>query len=82
MQTKKQHADQFAKGGLLGVFVYFAQKYNLDPEVTAVLVPVVAAVLSLLSTKVGDPNIASFFAKALVVEEPKKAASKKKARKK
>lgn len=62
MATSKQHVDQAAKGGALGVLVYLAAKYDLDPEVVALLMPVAAAVLSWASTKVGDPMMASFFA--------------------
>jgi phage shock protein PspC (stress-responsive transcriptional regulator) len=61
MANKAQMNDQAAKGGLLGVFFYVANKYNLDPEIVLVLTPVIAALLASLSTKVGDPEVASFF---------------------
>lgn len=62
MAKSKMHVDQAAKGGALGVLVYLAAKYDLDPEVVALLMPVAAAALSWASTKVGDPMVASFFA--------------------
>jgi hypothetical protein len=49
-------------------------KYTVDAEMTALLMPLAAAALALLSTKVGDPMVASFLAKK---PEEKKAAAKK-----
>lgn len=54
-------ADGVAKGGAMGVVVYLCNKYNIDPVLTALAMPLVAAVLAMASTKIGDPNIASFF---------------------
>jgi hypothetical protein len=62
MDKKKMSYDQVLKGGALGVIVYVCDKYNA------------AAALALLSTKVGDPMVASFLAKK---PEEKKAAAKK-----
>jgi|APGre2960657373_1045057.scaffolds.fasta_scaffold180078_1 hypothetical protein len=56
-----QHVDQAAKGGAMGVVVYLCNKYSVDPMLTALCMPVVAAVLSFASSKIGDPKIASFF---------------------
>lgn len=66
--------DQVLKGGALGVIVYACDKYNVGVEMTALLMPLAAAGLALLSTKVGDPMVASFLAKK---PEEKKAAVKK-----
>ena len=76
MSTKSQNLDQVVKGGALGVWMYLASKQNLDAEVIAVLTPAIAYALAWLSTKVGDPKIASFLAKKPAPEKP---AAKKKA---
>jgi hypothetical protein len=74
MDKKKMSYDQVLKGGALGVIVYVCDKYNVDAEMTALLMPLAAAALAMLSTKVGDPMVASFLAKK---PEEKKAAAKK-----
>ena len=61
MANKAQLNDQAVKGGLLGIFFYFANRYNLDAEIVLVLTPLIAALLASLSTKFGDPKLASFF---------------------
>ena len=68
--------DGVAKGGAMGVVVYLCDKYSIDPMLTALLMPVVAAALALVSTKVGDPSVASFFA-AKPAAKPVAAAKKK-----
>ncbi len=57
-------ADGIAKGGAMGVVVYLCDKYSIDPMLTALAMPLVAAVLAMASTKIGDPTVASFFATA------------------
>jgi hypothetical protein len=69
MDKKTQTLDQVVKGGALGVVVYLCDKYNVDPTLTALLMPLAAAVFAWASTKVGDPSVASFLAKK---EEAKK----------
>ena len=54
-------ADGIAKGGAMGVVVYLCDKYSIDPMLTALAMPLVAAVLAMASTKIGDPTVASFF---------------------
>ena len=76
MSTKSQNLDQAVKGGALGVWVYLSSKQNLDAEVIAVATPAIAYALAWLSTRIGDPKIASFLAKKPAVEKP---AVKKKA---
>jgi hypothetical protein len=63
MDKKSQSFDQVVKGGALGVVVYLCDKYNVDPTLTALLMPLAAYALALASTKVGDPSVASFLAK-------------------
>jgi phage shock protein PspC (stress-responsive transcriptional regulator) len=57
---KQQAMDQTAKGGVLGIITYLAMKYNVDAALVALAMPLVSAVLAWASTKIGDPNIASF----------------------
>ena len=64
MSTRNQTADQTLKGGILGIITYLAMKYNVDPALTALALPVIAAGLSLASTKIGDPEVAAFFGTA------------------
>ena len=55
-----QLTDQAAKGGVLGILVYLANKANLDQEFVALCMPVLAGALAWASTKIGDPELASF----------------------
>jgi len=73
MDKKNQSLDQVIKGGALGVVVYLCDKYNVDPTLTALLMPLAAYAFALASTKIGDPNVASFLAKK---PEAKEAAKK------
>lgn len=61
MATRAQVKDQAAKGGVLGLVVYFLTKNDVDPELVALLLPVIGSALAWLSTRVGDREIASFF---------------------
>lgn len=74
MDKKSQSLDQVAKGGALGVIVYLCDKYNVDPMLTALLMPLAAYGLAWASTKVGDPTVASFLVKK---PEEKKGTAKK-----
>lgn len=82
MSTRNQTADQTLKGGVLGIITYLAMKYNVDPALTALALPVIAAGLSLASTKIGDPEVAAFFGTANgkpmdIAPAAKKAPAKK-----
>jgi len=59
--SKSQVGDQMAKGGVMGLVVYFANKGNIDPELLAICMPLIAGVMAFVSSKIGDPAIASFF---------------------
>lgn len=59
--NKPQTADQVFKSGLLGLFVYFANRWNMDPVLVSILVPMIGAVLAYASQHVGNPDLASFF---------------------
>ena len=62
-------ADVATKGGVLGVISYLFSTYNVDPALNIVVLPAVMYVLNVLSTKVGDPQVANFFAKQSKVVE-------------
>jgi len=85
---KQQTTDQAAKGGVLGIITYLLIKWNVDAALIAMTTPVLAAVLSWASTKIGDPAIASFFGtegnndgKPMKVAKKKTAAKKTTSRK-
>lgn len=80
----KAHADAAIKGLALGVLTYSATKLDLTPELIAIFLPAVAALLSFLSTKIGDKNTALILGLTQPIVEPapvkkvvKKAAPKK-----
>lgn len=56
-----QGVDQTVKGGVLGLFTYFGAKYNVDPGLLAVAMPLLAGVMAFISSKIGDPHLASVF---------------------
>lgn len=56
-----QMKDQAAKGGVMGIIMYFAYKNDVDPELMALSIPVISAVLAFISAKIGDKELASFF---------------------
>jgi len=58
---KSQVGDQMAKGGIMALVVYFANKGDIDPELVAICMPLIAGIMAVVSTKIGDPAIASFF---------------------
>lgn len=75
--NKATAADGAVKGGAMGVVVYLCDKYSIDPMLTALAMPLVAAALAWVSTKIGDPAVASFFAAAQAAA-PAKAEKKSK----
>lgn len=75
--NKATAADGAVKGGAMGVVVYLCDKYSIDPMLTALAMPLVAAALAWVSTKIGDPAVASFFA-APQAAAPAKAEKKSK----
>jgi hypothetical protein len=59
--TNKQfHANATASGGVLGIVTYLLIKFNVDPALTSMALPMFAGLLSYISTKIGDPTVASF----------------------
>jgi hypothetical protein len=77
--NRSQNLDQSAKGGLIGVLFALGVKAGVDTSILIALSPLVAALLAQLSTKVGDPTIASFIGAKAAQKKPltvKKAAKK------
>jgi hypothetical protein len=60
-KAQRQTADQTVKGGIMGLLMYVAMQYNVDPGLIAASTPVVAGILAWLSTKIGDPELACLF---------------------
>lgn len=60
-KSARQIGDQTTKGGVIGLFIYWATKNNVDPALVALLVPIISTVLAWISTKIGDPNLACLF---------------------
>ena len=75
------HADATVKGLALGVLTYVAAKVDLAPELIALLLPAVAAGLSVLSTKIGDKNTALLIQVATKALEVAPVAAKAPAKK-
>lgn len=61
--------DVATKGGAIGVVSYLMSTYEVDPALNIVVLPAILYVLNVLSTKIGDPQIANFFAKQSKVVE-------------
>lgn len=85
---KNNHLDATVKGAAIGVLTYVATQLNVSAEVVALAIPLVAAGLSVLSSKIGDKNTALLVdlaakavkqmpAKEAPKEEPKKEVAKK-----
>jgi hypothetical protein len=55
--------DQGIKGALIGIYSYVTVKLGLDVEAVAAFTPLVMIIINWLSTKIGDPTVASFLAK-------------------
>ena len=76
--TRQQTADQSLKGGVAGIIIFLLAKNNADPVFIAMATPVIDGVLSWVSTKIGDPQVASFIGVAGVEDgKPVKVAAKK-----
>ena len=58
--TRQQTTDQASKGGIVGIVLYLFMKWDVDPALIAMSTPVLVGLLSWVSTKIGDPTLASF----------------------
>ena len=79
MSVKTQINDQTLKGAILGLVAYGMMKLNVPEELQAALYPLILWVLAVVSTKMGDPEVASFLNKTAVKKAPAKKAPAKKA---
>jgi hypothetical protein len=57
-ELKTAHADAAIKGAALGILTFAAAKYDVSAEIVALALPAVAAVISVVSTKIGPKNTA------------------------
>ena len=56
-----QTADQTLKGAVIALGSYIAHKYNVDPQIIALSIPVASAVMAWISTRFGNENTACLF---------------------
>jgi hypothetical protein len=56
-----QRSDQTFKGAVAALVAYVLIQFGADDALVLVVTPVVTGLLAILSTKVGDPEMASFF---------------------
>jgi len=56
-----QTVDQTLKGAVLALGSYVANKYNVDPQIIMLSVPVAAGVMAWLSTLFGNKHTACIF---------------------
>lgn len=61
--------DVATKGGVVGLVSYVLSTYEIDASLNIVILPAILYVLNVLSTKIGDPQIANFFARQSKVVE-------------
>ena len=59
--AKLQTADQTLKGAIIGLGAYIANKYDVDPQLIALAIPVLAGIMAHLSTLFGNRNTACMF---------------------
>jgi len=64
-----QTADQTLKGAVIALGSYIAHKYNVDPQIIALSIPVASALMAWISTRLGNENTACLFVEK---ESPKK----------
>jgi len=59
---KSQAADQAGKSLVATLVTYLLVKYgNMDVELVLIIMPALTLLFAWLSSKIGDPTIASFF---------------------
>jgi len=56
-----QTVDQTLKGAVLALGSYVANKYNVDPQIIALSLPVAAGLMAWISTLLGNKNTACLF---------------------
>ena len=81
-QAKVETADAAIKGAVWGALTYLGAKLDLTPEMIAIAVPAAAALVSVVSTKIGPKNTAlllSVATKAMAAAPVAKKSTAKKA---
>ena len=80
-QAKVETADAAIKGAVLGALTYVGAKLDLTPEMIAIAVPAAAALVSVVSTKIGPKNTALLLSVATKAMEAAPVAKKAPAKK-
>ena len=80
-QAKVETADAAIKGAVLGILTYAGAKLELTPEVIAIALPAAAALVSVVSTKIGPKNTALLLSVATKAMEAAPVAKKAPAKK-
>lgn len=80
-KAKVETADAAIKGAVLGALTYAGAKLDLSPEVIAIALPAVAALVSVVSTKIGPKNTALLLSVATKAMEAAPVAKKAPAKK-
>lgn len=80
-KAKVETADAAIKGAVLGALTYLGAKLDLTPEVIAIAVPAAAALVSVVSTKIGPKNTALLLSVATKAMEAAPVAKKAPAKK-
>ena len=80
-KAKVETTDAAIKGAVLGALTYAGAKLDLSPEVIAIALPAVAALVSVVSTKIGPKNTALLLSVATKAMEAAPVAKKAPAKK-
>ena len=80
-KAKVETADAAIKGAVLGILTYAGAKLELTPEVIAIALPAAAALVSVVSTKIGPKNTALLLSVATKAMEAAPVAKKAPAKK-
>jgi hypothetical protein len=65
---KAQAVDQGSKSVIASIISYVLVKYGMDAGLVILVMPIVVVVLAWVSSKIGDPTIASFLSGSASVE--------------
>lgn len=77
-KSRQQTTDQSIKGGIAGIVLFLMMKSGADAALIAMSTPVITGLLSWVSTKIGDPELASFIGTVGVADgKSVKVAAKK-----
>lgn len=79
--AKVETTDAAIKGAILGILTYAGAKLELTPEVIAIALPAAAALVSVVSTKIGPKNTALLLSVATKAMEAAPVAKKAPAKK-